>query len=186
VLERQCLEIVETERLALWRPSPRDVDELFAIQSDPRLWWHYPSLRITERSQTVARIERWLDGWRANGLDTWVVRLRGGDALIGYGGCSLRGEVWNLGYRLAPDVHGRGYATELAAEAMRHARALDAGRPIVARLLEHNKASERVAINVGMTLVYRGADAGNPDPSAVRRIYADRTLTAAQLAGVVR
>jgi RimJ/RimL family protein N-acetyltransferase len=185
VIERRGLEIVETERLALWRPSLEDLAELFAIQSDPRVWWHYPSLRLSEPAQTRAGIERWLEGWRTNGLDRWVIRLRNGVAVIGYGGCSVRGPVWNLGYRLAPAAHGRGYATEFAAAAMRHALEVDADRPIVARVLEHNVASERVVVKLGMSLVYRGPDEGHPSPSAVRRIYADRPLTAEQLAGVV-
>jgi hypothetical protein len=36
-----------------------------------------------------------------------------------------------------------------------------------------------------MTLAYRALDTGNPDPSAVRLIFADRTLSAAQLADIV-
>jgi hypothetical protein len=35
-------------------------------------------------------------------------------------------------------------------------------------------------------LVHRGPDAGKPDPSAVRLVFADRALTAAQLAAVLR
>jgi RimJ/RimL family protein N-acetyltransferase len=102
--------------------------------------------------------------------------------VIGYGGCAARGQAWNVGYRFSPHAHGRGYAAELATEAMRQARAADSTRPIIARLLEHNRASERIAVKLGITLVYRGLDEGNPDPSAVRLIYPDRPLTPEQLA----
>jgi len=155
------------------------------IASDPRVWTHYPALRHTDPSQTLATIDRWLDGWNTHGLDTWTVRLAESSAVIGYGGCSVRGEVWNLGYRLAPGAQGRGYATELAAAALQQAIAVDPTRPIIARLLEHNTVSERVAAKLGMALVHRAPDAENPNPSAVRLIYSDRPLTAAQLSNIV-
>ena len=182
---------VETERLVLHRPSRHDLDELFAIESDPRVWTHYPSLRHTDlvlRSlgQTLSVIDRWLEGWRAHGLDTWTVRLSENSTVIGYGGCSVQGQVWNLGYRLAPGVQGRGYVTELAWAALRQARAVEPERPIIARLLDHNVASQRVAVKLGMALAYRALDQGNPDPSAVRLIYADRTLSAVQLSDLAR
>jgi hypothetical protein len=43
-------------------------------------------------------------------------------------------------------------------------------------LLEHNRASKAVAEKAGLQLVWRGPDAGNPDPSATRMVYADRDL----------
>jgi hypothetical protein len=56
------------------------------------------------------------------------------------------------------------------------ARAADPDRPVVAYLLEHDEASRRRAERAGLTLVWRGPDAGNPDPAAVRLVLADRPL----------
>ena len=47
-------------------------------------------------------------------------------------------------------------------------------RPVLAYLLEHNHASRRTAEKVGLRLVWRGPDADNPDPEAVRLVYLDR------------
>lgn len=50
--------------------------------------------------------------------------------------------------------------------------------PVVAYLLEHNKASERVAQKLRMQLVHRGPDASNPDPAAIRLVMQpSRSLT---------
>jgi RimJ/RimL family protein N-acetyltransferase len=89
------------------------------------------------------------------------------------------------GHRFAADVHGHGYATELASKALRQAHAVDPARPVVASLLEHNIASERVAVKLGMKLMYRARDVGNPDLSAVRLVYADRPLSAAELSATI-
>ncbi|WP_127794558.1 GNAT family N-acetyltransferase [Agromyces sp. LHK192] len=176
-----------TERLDLRPPVASDLDELYAICSDARVWGHFPSLRHTDPERTRAMLERWMDGWREHGLDTWVVRPHGEERIIGYGGAGvLGGLVWNLGYRLAADEHGRGYATELAASGLRRANEVAPDLPVIAYLLEHNVASDRVARKVGLELAWRGPDAGNPDPAAIRLVYADRPLTEEQLAAARR
>ena len=56
------------------------------------------------------------------------------------------------------------------------AHAVDPTRPVIAYLLEHNVESRARAEKAGLTLVWRGPDAGNPDPDAVRLVYADRPI----------
>lgn len=58
---------------------------------------------------------------------------------------------------------------------------IDPDLPVVAYLLEANAASAEVARRLGLELVDRAPDAGIPDPTAVRLVFADRELTAAQL-----
>lgn len=174
--------------LDLARPTDGDVRALHVILEDPRVWTHYPSLRHADVEQTQALVHRWIAAWNRDGLGPWIVRENG--AVIGYGGCDLRGgpsgrAFWNLGYRLAAEVHGRGIATAVARRGIDAVRERDQGTPIVAYLVEHNVASARVAAKVGLTQVHRGPDAGNPDPVAVRLVYSDRPLTAAQLAAAL-
>lgn len=47
---------------------------------------------------------------------------------------------------------------------------------MVALLFEHNGASKATETRAGPGLGWRGPDAGNPDSTAVRLIYADRPL----------
>ncbi len=94
--------------------------------------------------------------------------------------------MWNLGYRIAADEQGLGYATEVSRAAIARARSVRPNMPIVAYLLEHNTASAHVAEKIGLSLIHRAPDAGNPDPDAVRLVYADRPLTAAELSTVLR
>ena len=179
-----------TDRLTLRPPTDADVDPIHRIYSDPRVWQHYPSLRHAERSTTERMVARWRAGWQTVGLASWIVRLRDTGEVIGNGGCTLIGAgsepgdaaVWNLGYRIAAEQHGHGYATELSRAAVDAARALRPETPVIAYLVEHNRASAAVAEKVGLELVHRAPDAGNPDPDVLRLVYADRALTDAQLA----
>ena len=60
---------------------------------------------------------------------------------------------------------------------MEAARTVRPDLPITATILEHNLASRAVVGKSGLVQVWRGPDAGNPDPDAVRLIYTDRQLS---------
>ncbi|UJP09244.1 GNAT family N-acetyltransferase [Microbacterium sp. KUDC0406] len=175
-----------TERLILRRPADDDIDAIHEIFSDPRVWEHYPTLRHVERATTAHLLRRWQERWGEVGLASWIVRLRDTGEVIGTGGCTLltgaseAADVWNLGYRISADHHRRGYATEVSRAGIAAARNLRPATPIIAFLVAHNTASAAVAEKVGLSLVHRGPDAGIPDPSVIRLIYADRPLSDAQ------
>jgi len=174
-----------TARLQLDPPHEADLEELHRIYSDVRTWTHLPSGRFADLATTRQALAGWLDDWRETGLGAWVARQDG--VVVGHGGCAVRqGAFWNLGYRFAPEAQGRGLATELAHAAVVAARDRRPELPVVAYLLENNPASAAVAGKVGLTLRHRGPDAGNPDPSAVRLVFADRALSEAELAATMR
>ena len=178
--------LTETKRLFLDRPRTEDADGLHQICSDPRVWRHFPSLRHADLEQTQMMLDQFIAVWDRDGLGPWVVKNPSDQRIIGYGGCSAKQDMfWNLGYRFAFDTQGQGFATELAREAIMAAKLRRAELPIVAYLLEHNAASARVAEKVGLTLSHRGIDAGNPDPAAIRLVYADRELTVEELAHIM-
>jgi RimJ/RimL family protein N-acetyltransferase len=164
-----------TDRLLLTPPQEDDLADLFAIHSDPRVWTHLPQGRHDTVERTRAQMQRARTGWEANGLDEWTVRLREDERIIGWGGCRLvRGEAWNLGYRLAPSVQGSGLGAELARAAIAAAHAARPGLPVVAMMLTINPSSEAVARKVGFALRFEG-----PDPTAGGmpcRVYSDAPL----------
>lgn len=178
---------MSVDRLVLVRPEADDVEDRYAICSDPRVLTHLPSARHVERSTTQHLIDEWIAEWDRDGLGLWSVREHPAGPVVGYGGCSVRHDAfWNLGYRFSADPHGRGYATEVSLRGIEAERAHPLDLPVVAYLLEHNAASARVARKVGLRLVHRAPDAGNPDADAVRLIYADRALDKDTLAATLK
>jgi len=179
-----------TSRLRLDAVVPGDLDEHFALMSDPGVWAHLPSGRHTDPAKTAAGIEHSLRHWARDGLGYWTARLRSDLAdpppgltpgsVVGTGGCAVRVGTtwWNLYYRLTPPAWGLGLAAELVTAAIDAAHAVAPDRPVIAYLLEHNVESRGRAERAGLSLVWRGPDAGNPDPGAVRLVYADRPLPA--------
>ncbi len=165
-----------TDRLLLDRVEEDDVDGWHRIHADARVWTHFPSGRHLSPEATTQLVQASLDDWRQAGLGYWSIREEPGGPIIGCGGCRPLPDHhrWNLYYRFAPESQGRGYASELATAAIAAANDVDAARPVVAYMLEHNTPSWRVAEKVGLTRVWVGPDDGNPDPTAVRFVYADR------------
>ena len=181
--------------LVLDQPRIGDLDEVFEIFSDPRVWTHFPSGRMTSREEAESFLLQRIADWEVDGLGTWIVREEKGGPMLGSCGCSVRRQVeaddsvqtaadgpvlveafWNLGYRFRPEVQGRGYASRVASLAIAEAQARKPELPVVAYLLEHNIASKAVAEKIGLVLQHRAPDAGNADPQAIRLVYADREL----------
>ena len=183
-----------TSRLLLTPAGLGDLDAMASLHADERVWRHLPSGRHTDVEQTRRYLVERERQWRSDGLSYWVAWLRASvgqlDAgqVAGIGGCGIpSGSTWwNLYYRLTPEVHGHGLATELCRAAISAAHRVRRDLPVVAFLLEHNHASKATAERAGLALAWRGQDVGNPDPSAVRLIYADRHLDAARLSAIGR
>lgn len=173
-----------SERLLLTRPTTADTAELFALNSDPRVWQHFPQGKHDELAQSAAVIDTANAGWEANGLDYWCVRIAadGPDSpVVAIGGCSLRQNLaWNLYYRLSPEIQGHGYAQELIAASLAAAAEVHADLPTVAYLLEHNTASRRAAERAGFSLAWSGPDA-DISPEVTRLVFSNRQLSASAL-----
>lgn len=170
---------ITTDRLVLRPVTADDVDTLYALSSDPRVWTHLPSGRHTTREQTATQVTQFVSSWTDHGLGYWLAHDRDGD-FVGVGGCmASRAGTWNVYYRIRPEQQRRGYAVELARAGLAAAHTTAADRPVTAYLLEHNVASRATIERVGLDLVWRGPEAGMPD--ATRLIYADRELDPAVL-----
>lgn len=146
---------LRTERLRLrpWRDSDRDT--FAAMNADPRVMRYFPGLLSREKSDALAGIiAAHLDerGW---GL--WAVEIPGVSPFAGYVGLA---RPWfeahftpavEIGWRLAADVWGRGYATEGARAVLAFAfDTLQLGE-IVSFTAETNIPSRRVMERIGMT-----------------------------------
>lgn len=167
----------KTERLVLRPVCAQDVELVYSLNSNPKLWDHLPSGIHTSSDQTISQISSVMKDWADHNLGYWIATLHD-DSFVGVGGCAVRGGVaWNIYFRLLPEQQGKGLATEIARAGLIAAKATRPELPVTATLLEHNFASKAVAEKLGLTLVWRGVDAANPDQTKVRLIYADRQLS---------
>ena len=138
---------IRTPRLFL-RPSwPEDWQELFALLSDASI-----ALNIAAEKwpRTVEETKEFVCRPRENLLPHFFIHLRddAGGKLIGGIGLGRAGEDVELGYWIAPDFWGHGYATEALRAMLNHATMLG-HRHVTASHFAENLATARVLEKAG-------------------------------------
>lgn len=119
---------IETDRLLLRGPHPTDFPDSAALWSDPMVA-RYTSRKPLSEEEVWGRLLRYVGHWAWMGFGYWVVEEKETGRFAGEVGFSdwkreikpsLQG-LPELGWVLAPRVHGQGYATEAANAAIQWA-----------------------------------------------------------------
>jgi RimJ/RimL family protein N-acetyltransferase len=146
---------LSTERLLLrpWRAD--DLEPFASLNADPRVMEFFISVLSRHESDSLAdRIERHLD---EHGWGLWAVEISGGAPFAGYIGLATpRFEAHftpcvEIGWRLAHEHWGRGYATEGARAALAFGFETLKLSEIVSFTVPANLRSRRVMERLGMT-----------------------------------
>ncbi len=156
--------MIETDRLILRLPEPRDRLALHAMWADPVMMADLGPVKTPEDSDaTIARH----DSYRPQGLGFRVVEEKGGAPVIGFCGLKagaadtpIEGEV-EIGWMLSPPFWGKGYAFEAAAAILAWGWGHTPAPRIVAITAALNAKSRRLMEKLGMA--HRaGADFDHP------------------------
>ena len=139
---------IETERLLLrhWKPSDR---EPFArMNADPRVMEFFPAVLSREESDALAdRVENSL----------CAVELKSDGSFIGFTGLSVPSfeahftPCVEIGWRLAAEHWGKGFAIEAARAILRHGFEVLRLEQVVSFTVPANLRSRRVMEKLGMT-----------------------------------
>lgn len=151
---RMSIAELRTERLLLraWRDD--DIEPFAALNADPEVMRHFPS--ILGRAESEAQAARIRAGFATHGLGRWAVEVPGQAAFIGFAGLAVPGfeahftPCVEIGWRLARAYQGRGYATEAARAAVRFGFTAAGLDQIVSFTVPANLASRRVMEKLGM------------------------------------
>jgi [ribosomal protein S5]-alanine N-acetyltransferase len=144
---------VTTARLVGRRPEPGDLPALQAMWTDHRIgeeqWPEH--LRTSAHARDALTVA--LAHWERWGFGPWTVLERDGGAIVGRVGIDHttvggRPEV-EVGWFVTPDRWGRGYATEMAREAVRVAFEVLELDDLVAFTMTTNAPSQAVIRRLG-------------------------------------
>jgi RimJ/RimL family protein N-acetyltransferase len=136
---------VTTQRLSLTRVTMADLDEFLALHE------------TEDEPRSVAALTRLLQDfcavWDSGEHGYWRIEFNGRTA--GFGGVkpkTWRGRsVWNLYYRIRPELRGQGIATEMAGKAIAVANEIHPDWPVLVETRPDNEPAIRLAVRVGMS-----------------------------------
>jgi RimJ/RimL family protein N-acetyltransferase len=154
VTEPLAVPVLETARLCLrgWRES--DLDPFAALNDDPLVMEHFPS-RLT-RVESDAMVASIGEHFARHGFGLWAVEVPGAADFIGFVGLSVPRFMSHftpcveIGWRLASEHWGRGYAPEAARAALRFGFEQVGLDQIVSFTVPANLKSRRVMEKIAM------------------------------------
>lgn len=146
----------ETDRLILRRLDERDVDEIFAMRSDPEV------MRFIRAPQNRFETVNWLNlvssRWASDRIGFCAIIEKRHKQFVGWCGLWRLKETNELeiGYAIAKHAWGKGFATEAARVFLQYAFEQLKPEKIVAVAEPENFSSRRVMEKLGMKFVQFG------------------------------
>jgi RimJ/RimL family protein N-acetyltransferase len=146
---------LRTDRLILrlWRPS--DLEPFAAVNADPCVMEHFPNLLSrAESDERVARISQHFD---QHGFGLWAIEVPNVAPFIGFAGLAItRFEAAftpciEIGWRIAHEYWGRGYAPEAATASLNDGFERFNFHEVLSFTVPANQRSRRVMEKLGMT-----------------------------------
>lgn len=145
---------LQTPRLDLRRLTMDDLDGFHTVWGDPEVIFWGASPDVEASGRTLARLlSREIPGVPESGWFAALLRETGtflGDVVLEP--ASWDPDIAEIGWHMARDQQGRGYATEAARALLDHARA-HATPTVWAKILPDNEPSRAVARRIGMRQV---------------------------------
>ena len=146
--------MLKTERLILrpWRKE--DLEPFAKLNADPRVMEYF--LALLTRKESDERAHCWQANIETRGWGFWAVSVQGGADFIGFIGLEYVNfqvhftPAVEIGWRLAYDHWGKGYATEGAKAALGYGFDTLHLDEIVSFTAVHNRRSRHVMEKIGM------------------------------------
>jgi RimJ/RimL family protein N-acetyltransferase len=146
-----------SERLILRRMRTGDETVLGPVFAKPEVW-AFPFGRGFTAAETKQFVDSQVADWDAMGFGVWLTIERATSAVLGFIGLSVPRflpeilPAVEVGWRIDPDVWGRGYATEGASVALEEAFWMLGLSEVHAVSQPDNHRSVRLAERLGMRL----------------------------------
>jgi RimJ/RimL family protein N-acetyltransferase len=171
--------LLTSERLRLRGHSREDFARCAELWADPQVT-RFIGGRPFTREESWARLLRYAGHWILNGYGFWVIEEKATGRYIGEVGFadhqrditpSLDG-MPEIGWMLAPEVHGRGYATEAVRTALFWGDAHLRARHTSCLIHPENVPSLRIAEKCGYRILQPTTYKGHPTILLLREVPA--------------
>lgn len=151
---------LETDRLILRQLVQSDNEAMYAMDSNPNVHRFLGNEPLTSIDQVDFYIKAIQKQYQQNGIGRFAVQLKGSNEIIGWAGIKFVTEpennhvnYYDIGYRLAEEYWGKGYASEAALAWRDYAFDVLKAPAIYAAAHIENIASDAVLQKIGMKKV---------------------------------
>jgi RimJ/RimL family protein N-acetyltransferase len=151
---------IETPRLILRRWQSADLEPFARLNADPRVMEFFPA--TLSRAETEAMIQAFEETFRREGFGLWAAELKETKNFMGFIGLNVPAyplpfsPCVEIGWRLAFDNWGKGYAQEGARAALTFGFDTMGIKEIVSFTARNNLRSRRVMEGIGMSYDSQG------------------------------
>jgi 3-dehydroquinate dehydratase/shikimate dehydrogenase len=146
---------IETDRLIIRSWQISDFEPFARLNADPRVMEYFPS--TLTRAESDANVNLMLEKTQQDGFCFWATELKATRQFIGFVGLNIPGfqapftPCVEIGWRLAYEHWGKGYAPEGAIACLQYGFEKLGLKEIVAFTTMNNLKSRRVMEKIGMT-----------------------------------
>jgi RimJ/RimL family protein N-acetyltransferase len=153
--QMQTIEVpqLETERLILRSLTQQDFEDYAGIFTDPEVMLYIGEGKPVSRLDAWRQMAAMIGHWALRGYGLWAVEEKASGKLIGRVGF-FNPETWpgfELGWALAREKWGKGYATEAAQRALAYGFDEMKRDEVISLIDPNNQASIKVAERLGET-----------------------------------
>ena len=148
-------QVLDTDRLVLRSWQPSDYQSFARLNSDPRVMEFFPTLLTQAESDANMRLME--EKIKKDGFCFWAAELKTNREFIGFIGLNIPGfethftPCVEIGWRLAYEHWGKGYAPEGAIACLKYGFEKLGLKEIVSFTTVNNLKSRRVMEKIGMT-----------------------------------
>ena len=144
--------ILETERLSLTPLTVEDSPFVYPFMSDPEVMAHWDRAAIEDPDEVDAAVAAQVAEMAERKALYWAIRLTGAGQFLGY--CELVDLDWRhhrgeLGFIVAREGWGQGYATEAVTALLAHCASTLGVKRLIARTHVGDSRSEKLLLKLG-------------------------------------
>ena len=150
---------LETERLILRPLHLNDADDMFAMDSNPKVHLYLGNTPFTTKEESIAYLKNVLQQYEQHGIGRFAMVTKDGNRFVGWCGLKFITETENnhshfyeIGYRLKEEFWGKGYAYEAATKWYEYAFSNLKINTLYASAHIDNKGSRRILEKIGLQL----------------------------------
>jgi len=148
-------EKLETDRLILRQWRDQDIAPFSDLNADPIVMEHFP--KVATRAETEAYVAKFRRHFDQNKFGLWATEIKESGQFIGFIGLQIPPfeasfmPAVEIGWRLAKEHWGKGYAPEGACEILRDSFERIGLKEVISMTATTNLKSMRVMEKIGMT-----------------------------------